>query len=496
LVRDLEREGLKDLLFLAVAFAALLFPWLLQVALTPKGCVPNGHLMGYEDYVTFIAKMEWGRLGHWSYIDRYTPEITEPAPIYFFYLSLGHLAKLSGLSTLWVFHLARSLLGSLAAWGWWRFCRKRSKYPLPAFLLGIWASFGLFALFGPDMRIYETYVQGHAANFGMIGFPHYLVDFLAILAFLEAYLDGGKKAPVLSLLVGAGLGMVHPFLLALFPTVIIAHAALFDKDRLRDAFLVAACAALGSLPFIISMWAAYQKFEWLRIWRSQTAHETGLLGDGFRLAVTFGLGGAVAWFRIPGVVRSGEALERLSAVWLVLAGVLLVFAPIPNSREFGFFLTIPVAMLAAPWLVEFSRRVNTLKVNLMLPALVIACCACGFLMFAEMYRVTPDSYHPQGLVEGLRWLEENSGENDAAACTWATGSVLPMYVTHPRPWVGHQSETLGFLEKEKQVLPFFRGEIKLPVQWAVVGKGVDRDIPRLPGEPVYENDSVVIWRVD
>ncbi|NSW82715.1 MAG: hypothetical protein HPY90_05480 [Syntrophothermus sp.] len=490
----------QRLIFFITAFAVLLLPWLIQVALTPEGYVPTGHLLGYEDYLTFIAKMKWGEQGHWTYINRFTTEPTEPAPIYFFYLLLGHIARLTGLSLLWVFHLARSVLGALCLLFWWEFCRKHVRHPVVAFLIGIFASFG-YVKPGSSLFFHQMYVQGHAAYTCLLGFTHYTIDFMAILALFEAYLS---MRHWLAVLAGIGLSMVHPFLLILFPVIILVHALMFRREYLKDAITVALLAGVGALPFALPMYLAYQKIEWLKIWREQTYYPMPWHLILFRLVLSFGLAGIIAWARIPWVMRRDKALdevlrcrmvEKVSGIWMVLAALLVIFAPLPNRREFGFFLSLPIGVLAAPWLVEFSERITTTKRNYMLPVLVLLCTFYGMAVVPLLCVPDTTSYHSDQMVEGLKWLEANSNPEDGVICTWMSGIFIPVYIEHPRPWVAHVAETINYDEKVEKVRQYFLrdGKADIPLKWAVLVKQVDKDVPRLSWEPVYENDEIVIW---
>lgn len=473
-------------------FLVLLTPWLIQLAATPDDHVPTGHLVGYEDYVTFIAKMEWGKAGHWTYANRYTPEPTESVPIYGFYLFLGHLSDWTGLPTVWAFHLARSVLGATALICWWLFCRRYSTHPVVACILGLFASFGFFKLFGEELWIYEHFVQGHAAYMGLLGFPHYLVDFLAVLAILHAYLSG-RNVVLLAALAGAGLGLVHPFLLALFPVIPVVHAICFDRAKLRLALTILVWAGIASAPLVIPQLVAYTQTPWLQEWRAQTGHDAVWWEDLIRLCFTYGIAGVLAWGFLVRALRRGSELEKVCAAWLMTAAALLFLAPLPNSREFAFFISLPVGLLAAPHIVRFAKRIAPVRWKPAVVAATILCCAHGLSMLGTVMVPHPDAYHPKAVIEGLKWLEAESEPDDAALCSWAAGSFIPMYVLHPRPWVGHPTETLDFKEKADAVEPMFAGKEPPRTRWAVIVKRLDRELPRPDTAPVYENKEILIW---
>jgi len=66
-----------------------------------------GMLSNPLDGATYLSKMEQGRAGSWLFQLRYTPEKHDGAVFHMFYLFLGHMARVLGLSSLVMYHLAR-----------------------------------------------------------------------------------------------------------------------------------------------------------------------------------------------------------------------------------------------------------------------------------------------------------------------------------------------------------------------------------------------------
>src|SRR5690606_34047386 len=65
-----------------------------------------GMLANPKDGATYLSKIEQGRNGVWLFELRHTPEKHNGAGFHVFYLLLGHAARLTGLSSVLVFHLA------------------------------------------------------------------------------------------------------------------------------------------------------------------------------------------------------------------------------------------------------------------------------------------------------------------------------------------------------------------------------------------------------
>ena len=95
---------------LAVILLASL-PTLYAWTLADADHVFSGFVYNAEDGNSYIAKMRLGARGEWLFRLVYTPEEHQGALVYTFYLLLGKLAAGLGLSLVFVYHLARALLG-------------------------------------------------------------------------------------------------------------------------------------------------------------------------------------------------------------------------------------------------------------------------------------------------------------------------------------------------------------------------------------------------
>ena len=61
-----------------------------------------------DDANTYLAKMRQGWEGSWSWQNRYTTESSPTAYLFMFWIVLGHIAAVSNLPLIVVFHLAGS----------------------------------------------------------------------------------------------------------------------------------------------------------------------------------------------------------------------------------------------------------------------------------------------------------------------------------------------------------------------------------------------------
>ena len=62
-----------------------------------------------QDGNSYLAKMYQGWEGNWRFVLPYTAEAGEGAYLFLFYILLGHIARVCGLSPILIFHLVRVL---------------------------------------------------------------------------------------------------------------------------------------------------------------------------------------------------------------------------------------------------------------------------------------------------------------------------------------------------------------------------------------------------
>ena len=141
-------------LVVSVFFAIVAaIPYWIALNSVEAGHVFTGFLMNPIDGYSYLAKMQQGREGWWTFVLPYAVDSGPRAVLFTFHLFLGHLARITGLPNLWVYHAARfigSTLMFFCAYLLYRALLGSKKLVWIAFVLtGIGSGLGWFgALFG------------------------------------------------------------------------------------------------------------------------------------------------------------------------------------------------------------------------------------------------------------------------------------------------------------------------------------------------------------
>lgn len=388
----------------AVATAVLtLVPYLLGNLLTPDGLVYTQLIMNPEDAQTYWAKMLQGFNGAWLYTIPFTPEPHAPAAIGIFYVWLGQLARLLGLSLTAVWHASRFCASILLFLTTFRFVAaflpdKQSRWT--AYLLALYGSGLGWLLFAIGQRYWlgafpvDFKQPGAHLFFTALTFPHIslgttviLLDVLVLrkigkqkeftaedaesaeskiarekLSVLRAL--RGKNAfssvelaissqwcwVILGGLANVVLGVAYPFLIYIVAgTAVLYYGILVWQQRqilwqtgwqIAVMFLIPAPLYL----YYLSVWRSNEVF---RLWDVQAGtpaapwpHYLVAFGPMLLLAALF-------WWKLS------AKRSEFNVLWIwIFTAALLLYSPLNPQRRFIQGVHVPLALLAAAGLVQ------------------------------------------------------------------------------------------------------------------------------------------------
>jgi hypothetical protein len=489
---------------------ASLLPYLYAASASGDGILFGGFLFNPIDGNSYLAKMQQGLQGSWTFSLPYTAEVGVGSLLNLYYIFLGHLARWSGLSLLWVYHLAR-LVGSLVLLaGLFRFVQRTLGEGVPArlaYLVGALGSgMGWLALpwgaFTTDFWVAEAYpfLSAYAA-------PHFSLGLGLLLVLLAppaapAQEEAWPSIALRTLLLSCCLAIISPFGVVIV-LVGLAWPFLQAIFPLRWESIT---AALGErLPWVLlggGPWLLY--YQWvawrdplLAGWNAQNLTPTPPLWD---LVLAFS---PFLLLAVPGAVqalRKDSANMRWVAAWLLL-GMVLLYLPIGLQRRFMMGLYAPVVVLAV-WLLNrmlHSHRrlwlVGLLLFVLSLPTNLVVLLAVRHAVVTQDAQI----YYSQAEAAAFRWIAAQTELDSLILAAPDTGLLIPAH-TGRRVIYGHPFETVQAETQQAAVEAYFAA----PTTEFLAERQVDYVFygprERLLGGPmpkglalVYENQGVSLY---
>lgn len=441
-----------------------------------------GMLANPKDGATYLSKIEQGRSGAWLFELRHTPEAHNGAGINVFYLFLGHAARLTGLSSVLVFHLARvatSLFMYIALYQfgatvWIRLRPRRLFFVLVAAGSGLgW----LLLLIDPDAIAIDLKAPEAFPLFAAFANPHFPLSIacLALIAstFVVVFRRGYSAEPSVEngglqvMLLSMALALIQPFALVPIGSALVAYLVVrahltrrIPSHELRWSSML----WLPALPFAMYYAAVLRFNDVMAAYNEQNVTPSPapylyLFGYGLLLIVA-----------LPGLVRAVRRFERdgdqFMLLWFVL-NVALLYAPFNLQRRMAIGLIIPLVFFAVRsledyWFFKVPKRWRAPA----FAALLIFLLPSNLLNLAlPLFGVvaSPESGLENGMLvesdywEAFAWLSDQ-GETDAVVLAAPTISVwIPAY-TPDRVVYGHEYETVPARKRLAQVERWYRGE--------------------------------------
>jgi len=440
-----------------------------------------GMLSNPTDGATYLSKIEQGRQGSWLFELRHTPEPHEKAGFHSFYLFLGHIARLTGLSNLIIYHLARMAtslimylsLYQLGASIWVRRRPRRLFFTLLAVGSGLgW----LVLLLDPGELAADLSIPEAFPFYASLTNPHFPLSIAALALIAAVYMvvfrrgfhevpsadNGGLAVLLLTLL----LAMIQPTALIPIASALVVYVlvrAWITRELPVHELRWASMLWLPAIPVALYDMTVFEFNDVMGAFneQNQTPSPAPLL-----YAFGYGLLFIVA---IPGLVRAVRRFERdgdqLMLLWLVL-NVMGLYAPFNLQRRLVMGLIIPLVYFAVRSLEDywFYKVPEQWRAPSMIALLVFIIptnvLVLGIPLFGTV--AAPDSGLETGLLveadywHTMQWLQSH-GEADAVVLAAPHISMwIPAY-THQRVVYGHPYETVPADERLEQVEAFYRG---------------------------------------
>lgn len=449
-----------------------------------------GAVYDWEDYYSHLAKMQQGMQGSWRFRILFTPEDHDGAYINLFYIALGHLAALVGLSPVLVYHLARlvCVVAFLLVIYWFVAVfvadrgLRRVAYLLACFSSGLgWLvllvtrSYTLGGITPVDFWLIEMYTF-----FTALTFPHtslaqaaHLLAFALIVRLLRG--QGGWRSGVVAIGAALVLAIVHPYsLLPLDVSLAVYGVYLWIRQRgtMIRRLLWLAGFALIPLPWVIYTYRDIASNPVLSAWQAQSYT---LSPPPLHYVLGYGLVLILAVWGGWRVLRRREETLAALVVWPLVVAPLLYAPLIFNlQRRMIEGVHVPLAILAAVGLeqgllpaVQRSRLAGWLarrryprhRFRRFAGMLVLALTtpSTWYLLASLTLPATwghESLYLSRAEKEAVLWLGEHTHSQDTVLSSYAVGGYIPAHIGH-RVFLGHWAESIYLPQKQTEVRAFY-----------------------------------------
>jgi hypothetical protein len=516
-----SRQSWRWVIFWAtvvVLFSSL--PYLIAMVLAPEGWRFAGFLINPLDGHSYLAKMAQGESGSWQFHLTYTPEAHEGSYIFVFYLLLGHLARLTGLPAILVFHGTRMVTGWLLLLVAFRFIVRITPRPVEqrlAFILLATASgLGWVGVFMNTLPI-DLWVPEGFVPFSIFTNPHFPLGMaLMLVIFQTVWLNDQSRLTLSTMITAAAalmLALILPFglltLWAVSATMLVWQMIITERRLPLAAIWLTLVAIIPAVPVIFYQYWVSTTNPVLAGWSAQNVTPAPTL---LNFVLGYGLVGVLAIVGGLQIIRHRQPTtgERLLLVWAVVT-VGLVYLPIFDlQRRFITGLHIPLCILAA---IGILRWMNNRKLKPALRRLFVAgIVGTGLVGTLFVWAVplvgvmqSPEESPPAARLfirddeqAAFDWLAVNASSDTVVLASSRVGTFIPGQ-TGARVFYGHPFETIEADDKEAQLEAFYRGEVS-SVSPAVdlvfygpsegeLGQPAPTDAP-----PVFEAGVVQIFR--
>lgn len=436
----------------------------------------SGAIFDREDYHSYLGRMWQGYRGECAFRLLFTPEEHRGACPQVFYIALGHLARLLGLSLPLTYQLARMAGAFLLLLTVYRFIAwfaAEEEVRRAIFLLAVAASgLGwLTELLSPtpaggispiDFWLIDAYLL-----FSLLLFPHFSVAAALLLMLyhllfrvLESPTTTRRREAIAAVVISIGLGTIHPHALLLadlVPGLYLLWRMSVERRILWPPLLVLLAMGLAQAPLVLYDYWVMTANPVFRAWAERNVTLSPppryyLLGYGPLLLL--GLGG----------LRAARRATRRSIFLLIWVTVVFVAAYLPWKLQRRFVEGVQVALSvpAGYGLVAGLRRIPWSPLRHLAAALVLTLASLShiYILTADTLSAatrSPGLFHPADEVAAVEWLGSHSTWRDTVLASYETGNWLVGAIGH-RVVLGHWCETAHSDRKGAEVRAFFSGE--------------------------------------
>ena len=481
----------------ALALLCASLPYIYGALTIPAGHVYTGLTYNIDDVCVYLSWIRQAADGAVFQKNLFTTEPQTGDVINLLFLVLGNIARVTGLSPIVVYHIARIGFGALLLWAVAGLIRDTIASDRARRLAFLFVCFGagigwLWGGYDPGRAFAQPIDLWQPEAITLLSL-YYTPLFLAASALIVVFVRAALRVEQVRQIRAALPAAVAGFLLANFHTYdvvsVFAVWAVFRAfsdftNRKIDmrrwgGFLLALLATLPSLLY-----------TYITLLRDPifAGRETNTLTSSFQWVATgFGLLLVLALVgllerhssTITGSSYTSTAAFRLLAIWAIV-GLLLPYAPVGFQRKLIMGAHFPLCLLAGVALANWTARLSGdfpkiaagFTVLLSIPSCILFLLQDQGRLKANVGSTAQRPYLTQNEAGAIQWLRQNTqpGESVLVSPDPASHRRFPFQPLAPflstyipaiagRPvYNGHWSETVHYGRKLGETLSFFRAD--------------------------------------
>ncbi|MEN6521711.1 MAG: hypothetical protein ABFD46_11255 [Armatimonadota bacterium] len=473
---DAKIRSLVPLLWAVAIVALASVPYIIGIAASPPDGVFTGFTFNIDDAFVYSSWIKQIANGGLFIQNQFTSDPQSACQFNLFFIALGLIARITHLSPMAVFHLARVVLGVAFLMLVWRFAGRFLKDPIERLLIVPVAGFSsglgwMLAGIGNHKGPVDLW-QPEAITFLSIYLnPLFLMGMVLMTAALHFLCrmkeTGSRRDCVYAGFMLLLLGNIHTYDIV---TVGAVWAAYLIAEAVKDRRLtwrpigMSFAAALMALPSLGYQHYLYNTEEVFRL-RAETPAPSPALWAylmGYGLLLIFAVFGG--WK----AVKERRGVLML-AIWSII-GFAVPYLPVAQQRKLVMGLHIPLAILATIAIAAAVRRAGP-RFSALAAVLIVAALVPSNLYF--MMRdiryigsmTTGPGFRPyisRDEARAMRWLRGNTSPNDVVL-TFPNIALFTPAMSGNRVYYGHWSETPDYENRLKGWLAFM--DLKTPEEW-------------------------------
>ena len=450
-------RSLRILLLFLFLLLLIILPYIFAFTTQGEDHVFSGFLVNPLDGNSYLAKMMEGYQGRWLFTLPYSQNPGSGEYIFLFYLFLGHLARVTGLSLIATFHITRVLSVVFLFLVLYQFLRDyfdEEKEKIGLTLMIVILGSGLGWLLTPlGIKTSDLWVAEAFPLLASFQNPHFPLGLgLMILTILQFFRKQNKFSLFFIFICGAALAIILPFGAVVVGSVLLVQQVWvwIRKKEIHPFKLL--ILALATLPLVVYQYLAVATSPELAIWNSQNLTPSPPIWD---LLISFSPAMVLAGLSITKKfqVRNSELFTTL-ITWLIL-GAIIIYLPIGIQRRFMVGYYIPVSILACTFLLSFpKRKTRILGISALLALTSLTIIIVFMAGFSAILNKNPLIFLTKPEYEAVQWLKLNSKSGALILADSRMGMFLPG-LTNSRVIYGHPFETINAMGKKQTVEDFF-----------------------------------------